>query len=567
MRNRIVSILLALLLVVAMLPTTVIETRAAQQLASSEKVINCIKNFEGFRAQAYLSGSAWSIGYGTSARPGDTITEWEADQALREHLTRVEATLNSFLTRYNLNVSQNQFDALVSFSYNCGTGWLNQSGRFRDAVVKGASEAQFLFAISLWANNGSVPDPGLLKRRMAEADMYLNGVYQRSSDRYTYTIFNPNGGTPGTNGEDKMQGYRKDGQTSILVENPTRSGYTFEGWYTQPSGGSRVTSLGAATAGKTLYARYSLGGSTWEPEQKDFVGSDGNTRVLCGGRVMCSTYVNVRRGPGTDYDIVAKEPNSAKVNIYQISAVGAYRWARTDSGWIRMDYIQESDTGASGGSAAQRVTGMVNTSELNVRFGPGTSYTRVGSLSYGKEVVIYEQVQSGNYEWGRIGENQWVCMDYIRVIGQSGSGNASGNTSGNASGGTAKVTGAVQLNVRSGPGTEYSKIGSLSRGMTVNVYETKTDGAGTKWARIAQGQWVCMTYLTMDGNGEQETGYGVVISKTNLNVRSGPGTQYSLVDRLAPGAGVEILEQTQADGIRWGRTSRGWVCMTYVDMG
>ena len=256
MRNRVLCALLALAMVMVMLPITAVPAFAASQMVSSDDLINCIKEYEGFRSEAYLSGGVWSIGYGTSAKPGDTVTETEAEQALRAHLHSLEATVNRFADKYSLKLTQNQFDALTCFSYNCGEVWMNQNGRFRDAVVKGASENEFLFAISLWANNGSAPDPGLLKRRMAEADMYLNGVYLQKSDTYTYTIFDANGGTPGSSGEDKMQGYRLNGQTPILVKDPTRTGYTFAGWFTQQEGGTQVTELGSATAGKRLYAHY-----------------------------------------------------------------------------------------------------------------------------------------------------------------------------------------------------------------------------------------------------------------------------------------------------------------------
>lgn len=92
---------------------------------------------------------------------------------------------------------------------------------------------------------------------MAEADIYLNGVYGKKSGTYTYTIFDANGGTAGSGGEDKMQGYRRDGSTQILVADPTLSGYSFAGWFTQRSGGTRVTTLDSSTAGVTLYAQYS----------------------------------------------------------------------------------------------------------------------------------------------------------------------------------------------------------------------------------------------------------------------------------------------------------------------
>ena len=571
MRNRVLCALLALAMVMVMLPITAVPAFAASQMVSSDDLINCIKEYEGFRSEAYLSGGVWSIGYGTSAKPGDTVTETEAEQALRAHLHSLEATVNRFADKYSLKLTQNQFDALTCFSYNCGEVWMNQNGRFRDAVVKGASENEFLFAISLWANNGSAPDPGLLKRRMAEADMYLNGVYLQKSDTYTYTIFDANGGTPGSSGEDKMQGYRLNGQTPILVKDPTRTGYTFAGWFTQQEGGTQVTELGSATAGKRLYAHYRS-----DEAQQEETGSNGNTQVLFTGTVRCSTYVNVRKGAGTGNPVVSRAVNGTKVEIFETATVGAVKWGRIQGGWISMDYVEldkttdsDKNEAASGSSeASDGQAGTVTAYNVNVRSGPGTQYGIVSRVTSGQKVTVYEQKASGSLNWGRIGANQWICMAYVR-LGTSGGESASGGTESSTVQKT--VTGkvnVVNLNVRSGPGTNYQRVGSFGAGAKVTIFE-QTTGAGTRWGRIANDRWVCMSYVTLEsgtasGGSAEGSQTGTVISKTSLNVRSGAGIGNSLVGRLAPGTKVEILRKTQVNGTWWGETGQGWVCMDYI---
>ena len=79
-----------------------------------------------------------------------------------------------------------------------------------------------------------------------------------------------------------------------------------------------------------------------------------------------------------------------------------------------------------------------------------------------------------------------------------------------------------------------------------------------------------MTYVSLSAqaSGEENwTGTGTVISSTNLNVRSGPGTNYARVGQLTPGTKIEITEQTKVSGTSWGKTAQGWVCMSYVKMG
>ena len=578
MKNRFLCGLLAVCLLVAMLPATVI-TASADTRTVSENLIAVLKQLEGFSANAYVSGGQWSIGYGTAGSPGQTITEAEADKALRDHLKAVEDKLNAFDAGWNLKLTQQQFDALASLSYNVGTGWMNTSGRLRDAITGKASEDKFLFGMSLWANNGTSPDPGLLQRRMAEADIYLNGVYGKKSGTYTYTIFDANGGTAGSGGEDKMQGYRRDGSTQILVADPTLSGCTFAGWFTQRSGGTRVTALDSSTAGVTLYAQYSSNGSTGWTGGTELEGSDGTTAVIAQGTVKCTSYVNVRKGPGTNYTILARAVAGSQVEIYQTKWVGASQWGRMTNGWICMDYVSlSSDSQSGSGSTDTQISGTVSGSNVNVRSGAGTGYSIVGRKNSGDVITVYERKTSGGLNWGRIGDNQWICLAYVRLENAGGTGTPQPGSESNSSvsgDGTSAVqdTGTVSsttgLNVRSGPGTGYARIKTLSPGTVVSLYEYRTVD-GVRWGRIQASQWVCMTYVQLSsqsGVESEQTGTGKVISTTVLNIRSGPGTNYSRVGQLTPGTKIEITEQTKTNGVSWGKTAQGWVCMTYVKMG
>lgn len=578
MKNRFLCGLLAVCLLVAMLPATVI-TASADTRTVSENLIAVLKQLEGFSADAYVSGGQWSIGYGTAGSPGQTITEAEADKALRDHLKAVEDKLNAFDAGWNLKLTQQQFDALASLSYNVGTGWMNTSGRLRDAITGKASEDKFLFGMSLWANNGTSPDPGLLQRRMAEADIYLNGVYGKKSGTYTYTIFDANGGTAGSRGEDKMQGYRRDGSTQILVADPTLSGCTFAGWFTQRSGGTRVTALDSSTAGVTLYAQYSSNGSNGWTGGTELEGSDGTTAVIARGTVKCTSYVNVRKGPGTNYTILARAVAGSQVEIYQTKWVGASQWGRMTNGWICMDYVSlSSDSQSGSGGTDTQISGTVSGSNVNIRSGAGTGYSIVGRKNSGDVITVYERKTSGGLNWGRIGDNQWICLAYVRLENAGGTGTPQPGSESNSSvsgDGTTAVqdTGTVSsttgLNVRSGPGTGYARIKTLSPGTAVSLYEYRTVD-GIRWGRIQASQWVCMTYVQLSsqsGAESEQTGTGKVISTTVLNIRSGPGTNYSRVGQLTPGTKIEITEQTKTNGVSWGKTAQGWVCMTYVKMG
>ena len=87
----------------------------------SQEGINVIKNFEGCRLKTYAdTGGVATIGYGhtgSDVHSGQCISEQEAENLLRKDLERFEKAVN---TEVNVSLSQNQFDALVSFAFNVG---------------------------------------------------------------------------------------------------------------------------------------------------------------------------------------------------------------------------------------------------------------------------------------------------------------------------------------------------------------------------------------------------------------------------------------------------------------
>jgi lysozyme len=131
-----------------------------------------IESFEELRLAAYLDQrSIPTIGWGHTAgvKMGDTCTEAQADAWLLEDtqtaVNGVEKSLQVFCT-------QNQFDALVSFTFNVGVGAEAHSTliKFMNAGdTKGAAD-QFL----VWDHVNGVPNAGLLRRRQAEQALFLS---------------------------------------------------------------------------------------------------------------------------------------------------------------------------------------------------------------------------------------------------------------------------------------------------------------------------------------------------------------------------------------------------------
>lgn len=143
-------------------------------MKSSNILIAKIKEFEGFRSQAYkCPAGVWTIGYGhtVDVKPGDKISEAEAERLLRKDLIHYEAFVES------LNVSQKQekFDALVDFAYNLGCAALEDSTllkKIRACRPDKEIRAEFM----RWVYSKKKKLPGLVTRRQWEADRYFNLV-------------------------------------------------------------------------------------------------------------------------------------------------------------------------------------------------------------------------------------------------------------------------------------------------------------------------------------------------------------------------------------------------------
>ena len=148
MKRRVVCFLLAAFLLLGLIPATAVTANAASNLTTSEKAIELLKKFEGFSMYAKWDYAQWSIGYGSRCEEGEYpngITKDEADTLLRKELVGIEAALNSFADTHKLTFKQNQFDALILFSYNNGTGWMarpaeGEHAYFRQSVIDGDTE-------------------------------------------------------------------------------------------------------------------------------------------------------------------------------------------------------------------------------------------------------------------------------------------------------------------------------------------------------------------------------------------------------------------------------------------
>lgn len=141
-------------------------------MKTSPKGIALIKEFEGLRLKAYkCPGGIWTIGYGHTAgvKPGMIITEAQAEVYLKADLIAFERYLNGL----GLALDQNQFDALVSFIYNVGTGNFSSSTLLRK-VKANPLDNSIMDEFLRWVYSKGRVLPGLQRRRLAEMKLYFS---------------------------------------------------------------------------------------------------------------------------------------------------------------------------------------------------------------------------------------------------------------------------------------------------------------------------------------------------------------------------------------------------------
>lgn len=136
-------------------------------MKTGEAGINLIKSFEGLRLKAYkpvATEKYYTIGYGhygADVKPDMVITADYAEALLRLDLDKSERAVNS----YERNWNQNQFDALVSFTFNCGVANLKR-------LVTNRTNAQIAEKIVLYNKAGGKVLKGLVRRRKAEQELF-----------------------------------------------------------------------------------------------------------------------------------------------------------------------------------------------------------------------------------------------------------------------------------------------------------------------------------------------------------------------------------------------------------
>ncbi len=198
--------------------------------------------------------------------------------------------------------------------------------------------------------------------------------------------------------------------------------------------------------------------------------------------------LNLRDGPGLEYDIIAVLPAGAAVEITGAPSDGWYPVVYDDlAGWVSGVYLAvdgdgDNTTGASG---------AVVLDDLNLRLGPGLDEEIITVLPAGALVEITGAPIEGWYPVSYGGLTGWVSGAYLALDGGDGDG-------GGIVPGPATVAAEV-LNFRSGPGLDAEIMAELVAGTTVEIVGESTVADGYTWVEVWVAEtgsgWVAAEYL------------------------------------------------------------------------
>ena len=578
MKKRIVCVLLTLIMLVSLVPATAL-TASAASLKTSEAAITIMKKLAIFKKNCYQvpGTNEFRIGYGTicsekhkttykngkvenSPDAGKhSITQAQADQALRKLILDLDAKVNSFASSNSLTLSQCQHDALVLFTFDVGDSWMSGSGVVRSAIVSKASTNDLLKAMSDWAS-----DQDDFRRRKIEVNMYKNGIYSDVTPSSFGTVtYNPDAGTIPQNGTGAYSVLFDTTKTSAHIPSPTRSGYKFMGWYSAQYDGTLVPSLTGSYNGKTLWAGWQATSVTANNANDLSYVHGINETLKVSQLVSLDVYPVPTKKNVKPFRTINKDTATVTA-IKDFIDDDGNRWCKLSAagdGWVLL-----KSSGQGGGNTEYtggkiNVTVTVTNAYVNRRANDSASSALTGSYKAGTKLKIV--ATNAAKTWGQVEENGvavgWVALmytDWSTVYDGSAPSDAN-NTTPIA---TATVTYNGYLNARSDPGVDNKIVGGFAKDTTVNVFEIRTVN-GHRWGRTSTG-WICLTYTNvkmLTDKNVSDTGVldyafevTLVNSGSDLPTYAQPTTNSNNSDTIKAGTtGLKITNAAVADGLIW----------------
>ncbi len=282
-------------------------------------------------------------------------------------------------------------------------------------------------------------------------------------------------------------------------------------------------------------------------------------------------YVNVRSGPGTNYTSKTVIASGTSITVTDRSNAEWYAVELSNgmTGYIFSQYIQLSnDSSSDAGSVPSTESTPAKTTEyVNVRSGPGTNYTSKTVIASGTSITVTDR---SNSEWYAVklsnGMTGYIFSIYIELE----SGSSSGGGSSSSESVRARTTAGV--NVRSGPGTNYSSKTVIASGTSITV----TDRSNSEWyaVKLSNGMtgYIYSIYIRIESESSSggSSGTESTPAKTTeyVNVRSGPGTNYTSKTVIASGTSITVTDTSNPEwyAVKLSNGMTGYIYSIYIEL-
>lgn len=247
--------------------------------------------------------------------------------------------------------------------------------------------------------------------------------------------------------------------------------------------------------------------------------------------------LNMRSQANTNSTVITVMPKGSDVLVLS-----------TSNGWSRIIY-----DGKAGYASAEYLTakttvsgkfgtGTITGNDVRMRSGAGTGSSIVGT--YDKGVKMTVTGASGNwYAVSYNGKSGYVSADYMSVSVQSSTETPAPSATTPVSGSTftGKIIG-TSVRMRSGPGTSYSVLGSYSNGVTMTVTGSKNGWYAVNYNGKAG--YVSGDYMRVTPKQSYSSASSGTVNGSNVRMRMGPSTSFSIVTTYSSGKSVKITGVT-----------------------
>ncbi|MCB9435559.1 MAG: SH3 domain-containing protein [Anaerolineales bacterium] len=390
------------------------------------------------------------------------------------------------------------------------------------------------------------------------------------------------------------------GAASITARNEAnvRGGPGLGFWYAGLlSPGETVPVLGVSPDGAWWYIRASFGNGWVAASVVDAYNTAG-VGVYDPGTIISivGAEVNARSGPGVTAAVLGKIQPGGQVYLLGQNADGTWLNVQSQYGnsWIAAEYTSVGGAASSGGGVvvtSAQPYAIVNAAYLNIRSGPGVSYSILGTVEGGDQLLIIGQ--NADASWFNVetvfGEG-WVSDLYVITRNYYGSSpDTTYSIDPSTIVGPTAVINTGALNVRSGPSAAYTVLGVVRGG---DQYEIIARNVDFSWVVIETATftgWVNRIYViirgdtstlgvasagstfTAPGGGTVDVPPTVIgpiafVATGALNIRSGPNAVFDTIGVVYAGTRMSIVGNSP--DLRWWQVSSpfglGWVNKAYI---